>query len=136
MRKRCYLRQFISVHLAVYKSLNTFEIAVVVMLTRHVICVSPQSALSFVIFSHVVDYGHRSFSFRLLWRAFMPLGTQDKILILTGFNNVLGTLIAFYVYDCSFAYPWPPSMNIKLQRLLVVGLKEHTVVYLDVVNKI
>lgn len=106
MRKRCYLRQFISVHLAVYKSPNTFEIAVVVMLTRHVICVSPHSALSFVIFT----CGR-------LW-AFMPLGTQDKILILTGFNNVLGTLIAFYVYDCSFAYPWPPSMNIQLQRLL------------------
>lgn len=50
LRKRCYLRQFISVHLAVCKSQNTLEIAMVkVMLPRHMMFVSLNAILSFVI---------------------------------------------------------------------------------------
>lgn len=50
LRKRFYLRQFISVHLAVCKSQNTLKIAMVmVMLPRYKMFFSLNAILSFVI---------------------------------------------------------------------------------------
>lgn len=50
LRKRFYLRQFISVHLAVCKSQNTLKIAMVmVMLPRYMMFISLNAILSFVI---------------------------------------------------------------------------------------
>lgn len=98
LRKRCYLRQLISVHLAVCKSQNTLEIAMVmVMLPRHMMFVSLNAILSFVIWAlnkschifltrFIMRVVH--FSCRPLWWAFMALSTQHEMLILTGFNNV------------------------------------------------
>lgn len=98
LRKRFYLRQFISVHLAVCKSQNTLKIAMVmVMLPRYMMLISLNAILSFVICALYKSYHIFRIKFimhivyiscRPLCRAFVPLSMHHEMLILTGFNNV------------------------------------------------